>query len=83
MGIYVIALYFGNSLGPIFTGVIAESWSPRDNTLPTVTGSLTVHRGRLALDFMGRSYHRRLELHRLHLFVSRNAVESIHQRRGS
>jgi hypothetical protein len=31
MGIYVIALYFGNSLGPIFTGVIAESWSPREN----------------------------------------------------
>ena len=24
MGIYVIALYFGNSLGPIFTGIIVQ-----------------------------------------------------------
>jgi len=75
MGIYVIALYFGNSLGPVFTGVIAESIFPQNHSLPTVTRSLTTHRGRLALDLLGLCYYRGLKLCRLHLSLPRNAVE--------
>lgn len=44
MGLYVIALYFGNSLGPLFTGVIVESAS-FDRKYSDDVHWLTSHRG--------------------------------------